>query len=59
MHVILNRAKEDVIAEVGITFLLAGLENDPTLEKIRKHIRASIDPTEGMIPSKDGGFELS
>ncbi|KEQ18361.1 DUF3541 domain-containing protein [Endozoicomonas numazuensis] len=56
---LLNRAKEDVIAEVGITFLLAGLDNDPALEKVRKHIQASIDPKEGMIPSKDGGFELT
>lgn len=56
---VLNRAKEDVISEVGIVFLLAGLDNDPVVDKIRKHIQASIDPDKGMIPSIDGGFELS
>ncbi|WP_062268390.1 DUF3541 domain-containing protein [Endozoicomonas arenosclerae] len=56
---ILNRAKEDVIAEIGITFLLAGMENDPVVAKIRKHVRDAIDRKEGMVPSKDGGFELA
>ncbi|WP_423840890.1 DUF3541 domain-containing protein [Vibrio mytili] len=55
---ILLRAKEDVIAEVGISFLLAGLENDPVVEKTRQAIRKAIDPDQGMIPSIDGDFEL-
>jgi len=55
---ILLRAKEDVIAEVGITFLLAGLENDPVVEKTRLAIQASIDKEQGMIPSITGDFDL-
>lgn len=55
---ILLRAKEDVIAEVGLTFLLAGLENDPVVEKTRLAIQASIDKTKGMIPSVTGDFDL-
>ncbi len=44
---ILLRAKEDVIAEVGLTFLLAGLEDDPVVEKTRLAIQASIDKNTG------------
>ena len=55
---ILLRAKEDVIAEVGLTFLLAGLENDRVVEKTRLAIQASIDKTKGMIPSVTGDFDL-
>ncbi|MDE1209710.1 DUF3541 domain-containing protein [Vibrio aestuarianus] len=56
---ILARAKEDVIAEVGIAFLLAGLETDPVVEKTRLAVQASIDKEQGMIPSKTGDFELT
>lgn len=55
---ILLRAKEDVIAEVGLTFLLAGLEDDPVVEKTRLAIQASIDKEHGMIPSITGDFDL-
>ncbi|MCG9630545.1 MULTISPECIES: DUF3541 domain-containing protein [Vibrio] len=55
---ILLRAKEDVIAEVGLTFLLAGLEDDPVVEKTRLAIQASIDKQQGMIPSITGDFDL-
>ncbi|MEZ9999074.1 DUF3541 domain-containing protein [Vibrio lentus] len=55
---ILLRAKEDVIAEVGLTFLLAGLEDDPVVEKTRLAIQASIDKEKGMIPSITGDFDL-
>ncbi|MEZ9230991.1 DUF3541 domain-containing protein [Vibrio amylolyticus] len=56
---ILIRAKEDVIAEVGIAFLLAGLEDDPVVEKTRLAIQKSIDKEKGMIPSITGDFDLS
>ncbi|MFL9778796.1 DUF3541 domain-containing protein [Vibrio cyclitrophicus] len=55
---ILLRAKEDVIAEVGLTFLLAGLENDPVVEKTRLAIQSAIDKQRGMIPSITGDFDL-
>ncbi|WP_394143229.1 DUF3541 domain-containing protein [Vibrio atypicus] len=56
---ILLRAKEDIIAEVGISFLLAGLEDDLVVEKTRKAIQQSIDNDKGMIPSVSGDFDLS
>ncbi|MGP8308699.1 DUF3541 domain-containing protein [Vibrio sp. YIC-376] len=55
---ILLRCKEDVIAEVGISFLLAGLEHDPVVEKTRNAIRTAINAEQGMIPSVDGNFDL-
>ncbi|EOX4951954.1 DUF3541 domain-containing protein [Vibrio alginolyticus] len=55
---ILLRAKEDVIAEVGISFLLAGLDHDPVVKKTRQAIRHAINAEKGMIPSVDGSFDL-
>ncbi|MGY0616981.1 DUF3541 domain-containing protein [Vibrio sp. FJH11] len=55
---ILHRCKEDVIVEVGIAFLLAGLENDPVVEKTRHAIRNAINTEHGMIPSVKGNFDL-
>ncbi|NOI01036.1 DUF3541 domain-containing protein [Vibrio kanaloae] len=55
---ILLRAKEDIIAEVGLTFLLADLEGDPVVEKTRLAIQASINKKHGMIPSITGDFDL-
>ncbi len=56
---ILLRAKEDVIAEVGISFLLAGLNDDPVVETTRKAIQKSIDADNGMIPSSTGNLDLN
>ncbi|WGV98774.1 DUF3541 domain-containing protein [Vibrio sp. YMD68] len=56
---ILLRAKEDIIAEVGIAFLLAGLENDPVVEKTRQAIQGAVNKDKGMIPSTKGDFDLS
>ena len=55
---ILARSKEDVIAEVGINFLLAGLEADPVVEKTRKAIQQAINRDAGMVPSVKGETEL-
>lgn len=55
---ILLRAKEDVIAEVGISFLLAGLDQDPVVEQTRQVIQRAIDKDKGMIPSVSGDFDL-
>lgn len=59
ISLILERAKEDVIAEVGISFLLAGLDNDPVVEKTRKAIKASINLEAGLVPSVSGSVSLS
>lgn len=55
-----RRGKADVIAEIGVCFLLAGLENDPAVTTIRRVIAESVDPSEKMIPAhKTGSFNLS
>nr|WP_269809274.1 DUF3541 domain-containing protein [Enterovibrio nigricans] len=54
-NTIAARSKPDVIAEIGITFLLAGLDNDPVVKKSQHIIRAAIDREKGMIPSVSGG----
>ena len=48
-----------MIAEVGISFLLAGLDNDPVVEKTRKAIKASINLEAGLVPSVSGSVSLS
>lgn len=55
---ILERSKEDVLAEVGINFLLAGLDDDPVVEKMRKAIQQSINREAGMVPAVDGTTDL-
>ncbi|EGU61306.1 hypothetical protein VINI7043_19343 [Vibrio nigripulchritudo ATCC 27043] len=56
---ILLRSKEDVIAEVGIAFLLAGLDDDPVVQKTRDAIQASINFDAGLVPSVLGNLSLS
>ncbi|MEJ6079931.1 DUF3541 domain-containing protein [Vibrio sp. 1-Bac 57] len=55
---IIARAKEDVVAEVGINFLLAGLDNDPVVLKTRKVIQQSLNRDQGLVPSVTGGVDL-
>ncbi|MEZ9591805.1 DUF3541 domain-containing protein [Vibrio breoganii] len=56
---IITYTKQDVIAEVGLSFLLAGLEDDPVVYKAREAIRQSIDETAGRIPSVSGNLDFS
>ncbi len=56
---ILERSKADVIAEVGISFLLANKENDPVVKKIKEYIYHSIDKSRKIIPSESGSFDLA
>ncbi|MBY6019558.1 DUF3541 domain-containing protein [Halomonas denitrificans] len=55
---ILRRCKEDIIAEVGLSFLLAGLEDDPVVAKTRQAIVAAVDKQAGLIPSVTGSLNL-
>ncbi|MGF1756743.1 DUF3541 domain-containing protein [Photobacterium sagamiensis] len=55
---IIARAKEDVIAEVGINFLLAGLGDDPVVLKTQKAIQQALNREHGLVPSVTGGVEL-
>ncbi|WEM41243.1 DUF3541 domain-containing protein [Photobacterium sp. DA100] len=55
---ILERSKEDVIAEVGINFLLAGLEDDPVVEKTRRTIQRALNRQAGIVPAVNGSTDL-
>jgi hypothetical protein len=55
---IIARAKEDVIAEVGISFLLAGLDDDPVVLKTRKVIQKAFNKKYGLVPSITGEVDL-
>ncbi|GMQ49311.1 DUF3541 domain-containing protein [Vibrio sp. 10N] len=56
---IIKHTKEDIIAEVGISFLLAGLDDDPVVKKTRAAIARAIDKKHGMIPSVSGDFDFA
>lgn len=58
VSVILNRAKEDVVIEVGISLLLTG-KDYPATEKIRKYISQSINRDKRMIPSPSGKTDFA
>ncbi|MDW6005110.1 DUF3541 domain-containing protein [Vibrio mangrovi] len=59
IETIINRTKPDVIAEVGLSFLLAGLENDPVVAQTRQAVQEAIPPLKQMIPSEKGNFSLT
>ncbi|GAD88927.1 hypothetical protein VHA01S_012_00430 [Vibrio halioticoli NBRC 102217] len=56
---IIANTKQDVISEVGISLLLAGLDNDPAVEKARQAIQHSIDKQAGLVPSAKGSTDYS
>ncbi|OIN95159.1 MAG: hypothetical protein AUJ48_03835 [Deltaproteobacteria bacterium CG1_02_45_11] len=56
---IVKRTKPDVIAEVGISFLLAGQSEHVAVKTCQHAIVQGIDPQQGIIPSVKGGFDLA
>lgn len=58
IETILARCKEDVIAEVGLNFLLAQLDHDPVVKKAQQAISKAIHPQHNMIPSVTGDINL-
>ncbi|WP_434361355.1 DUF3541 domain-containing protein [Parasalinivibrio latis] len=59
MDTILARSKEDVVAEVGITFLLAGMEDDPVVAQARKDIQDALDREMWLVPSVNGSTDIA
>ncbi|QMV16978.1 DUF3541 domain-containing protein [Vibrio spartinae] len=59
IETIIARTKPDVIAEVGLSFLLAGLDKDPVVTQTRQAIQAAIPPLKQMIPSGKDDFNLA
>lgn len=55
---IIARAKADVIAEVGINFLLAGLADDAVVHKTQRAIQQALNREYGLVPSVTGGVDL-
>ncbi|MCK8047109.1 DUF3541 domain-containing protein [Shewanella sp. 1CM18E] len=55
---ILKDATDDIIAEVGISFLLAGQPNNPVVKKTQQHIINAFDQKEQIIPSPRGNPDL-
>jgi hypothetical protein len=55
---IIARSTEDIIAEVGIAFLLAEDSEAPALEKIKERIASAISDDFGIIPSPTGSPDL-
>ena len=58
INMIIARAKADVIAEVGINFLLAGLDDDPVVLQTQKTIQQALNREHGLVPSVTGDVEL-
>ncbi|WP_148252814.1 DUF3541 domain-containing protein [Aidingimonas lacisalsi] len=50
--------KEDILAEVGISFLLTGQAEAPALARIREAVAEAYDPRARMIPGASGGLEF-
>lgn len=56
--VILGRAKEDVVIEVGISLLLTE-QGSPEVDLIRQHISQQINREERMVPSVSGRTDFA
>ncbi|MCL1122580.1 DUF3541 domain-containing protein [Shewanella seohaensis] len=56
---ILQDATDDIIAEVGISFLLAGKTDHTVVAQTRTYIANSFDPDSQIIPSPKGNPDLA
>jgi len=56
---ILTEATDDIIAEVGINFHLAGLSDNPVVALTQQHIISAFDKEEQIIPSPMGDPDLA
>ncbi len=56
---IINETSNDVIAEVGVSFLLAEQYQHPVVARCQDHIISQIDPHYNMILSPSGRFDLA
>lgn len=56
---ILLRATPNLIAQIGISFLLVGLDDDVVVQKAQQAVRKAINAEDGMIPSSSGQTNLS
>jgi hypothetical protein len=53
-----RRGTQDILAEIGVCFLLADLDDAPALQRIRARIAASVLTEHGVMPSSKGSVDL-
>ncbi|MCA1770324.1 MAG: DUF3541 domain-containing protein [Halomonas sp.] len=56
---ILSVTTEDIMAEVALSFLLAGREDHPLVSRIRDALVEAVGPDSGIIPSIGGSNDLA
>lgn len=56
---ILKRTKADVVAEVGVAYLLTQQYQHPALQKAQRSIANSFDSTQHMIPNPHNRFDVA
>ncbi|MEW6051759.1 MAG: DUF3541 domain-containing protein [Candidatus Zixiibacteriota bacterium] len=55
---ILHNLKADIVAEVGLCFLLAGQDRHLLVDQCRKIVLDEFDPGSGIVPSPAGNTDL-
>ncbi|RQW64893.1 DUF3541 domain-containing protein [Vibrio viridaestus] len=58
MSTLLLRAKADILAEIGISFLLTNQSDDPVVSEIRQALIKKYDPNKRLIPSSNGSDDI-
>lgn len=56
---IFKDATDDIIAEIGISFLLANENHHPMVKLTQDHMKASFDPLQNIIPSPKDNPDLA
>ncbi|WOH39445.1 DUF3541 domain-containing protein [Thalassotalea fonticola] len=56
---IVEKSKEDIQAEIGLCFLLAEIDEHPTLNAMKKVINDAVHPDKNMVLSISGSDNLS
>lgn len=56
---IVERSKEDIYTEVGISFQLAGKTQHPAVERLQSTLLQAYNPAARMIPAEDGSTDLA
>lgn len=56
---IVDKSKEDIQAEIGLCFLLAEIDDHPTLNAMKKVINDAVHPDKNMVLSISGSDNLS
>ncbi len=59
IHKIIKKTNADIISEVGLCYLLAGIETSSTLDLVTDYVTKSFDPKRGYIPRKKGSLNES